>query len=204
MKNIQLSVASGLQTARWLVLGACALVVPAVMAQTQVGASAHNKLKGKQHAALNSKKLQKVPDTPVIEAALTTAELSIAQRVEVGAVQCELGQWVAVVADPKVPGYFDVSGKKFHFRMAPVVTSTGAIRLEDAKAGAVWLQLANKSMLMSQKLGARLADACVTPAQAVVAAAMEKTPPPSLLDAPVLATQPAVLPIVALSDAPVD
>ncbi len=203
MKIIQSAAVRVLQTVHGLVLGACALTVPVVMAQTQVGATSHNKSKGKQQVALSSKKLQKVPDAPVSEAALTAEQLLIAQRVEVGPVQCELGQWVAVVADPKVPGYFDVSGKKFHFRMAPVVTSTGAIRLEDAKAGAVWLQLSNKSMLMSQKLGARLADACVTSAQAVVAAAMEKTPPPSLLDAPVLVVaQPLVLPTVALSDTP--
>ena len=75
---------------------------------------------------------------------------------------------------------------KQRFSMAPVVTSTGAIRLEDAQAGAVWLQLGNKSMLMSQKLGKRLADACVSPDQALVAQALERNPAPSLLDAPVV------------------
>ena len=68
--------------------------------------------------------------------------------------------------------------------MFPVETSTGAIRLEDPKGGAVWLQLANKSMLMSQKHGQRLADACVNTDQALVAEMMIKNPPPSLLDAP--------------------
>jgi hypothetical protein len=32
-----------------------------------------------------------------------------------------------------------------------VATSTGTVRLEDKQAGAVWLQIANKSMLMNQK-----------------------------------------------------
>jgi hypothetical protein len=109
-----------------------------------------------------------------------------------GLVACELGASVTVAADAAMPGFFDVTGKKFRFRMVPVVTSTGAIRLEDTKAGAVWLQLSNKSMLMNQKTGSRLADACVTPAQAVVAAAMEKSPPPGLLDGAVVATQPIV------------
>jgi hypothetical protein len=99
---------------------------------------------------------------------------------------------VTIAADPKLPGYFDVHGKKFRFRMVPVVTSTGAIRLEDSQAGAVWLQLSNKSMLMNQKLGSRLADACVTPAQALVALAMEKSPPPGLLDAPLAVQQPTL------------
>ena len=32
--------------------------------------------------------------------------------------------------------------------------------LEDPKGGAMWLQLGNKSMLISQKQGLRLADEC--------------------------------------------
>ena len=74
-------------------------------------------------------------------------------------------------------------GKNFDFRMFPVPTSTGAIRLEDQKAGAVWLQLANKSMLMSQKLGIRLADECTTPTQLEVAQNLKLNPPASILDA---------------------
>lgn len=122
------------------------------------------------------------------EAALTPAELAIAARVQVGLMPCELGASVTLVQDAKVPGYFDMHGKNFTFRMFPVVTSTGAIRLEDRKAGAVWLQLANKSMLMNQKLGIRMADECMSPAQMVVAEQMKVTPPPSLLDAPSTAT----------------
>ena len=49
--------------------------------------------------------------------------------------------------------------------MHPVESRTGAIRLEDPKRGAMWLQLGNKSMLMSQKLGQRLADECQSPEQ---------------------------------------
>lgn len=118
------------------------------------------------------------------EAAMSPAELILAGRVFQGRMPCELGAFVTLTADVKSPGYFDLVLSKHKFRMFPVETSTGAIRLEDPKAGAVWLQLANKSMLMSQKLGQRLADACVNPEQAVVAELMIKNPPPSLLDAP--------------------
>ena len=63
-----------------------------------------------------------------------------------------------------MPGYFNLKGKGYSYRMHPVVTSTGAIRLEDQHdGGAVWLQLANKSMLMDQKAGKRLADECIEP-----------------------------------------
>ena len=118
------------------------------------------------------------------EAALTPTELAIAERVHVGRLPCELGNWVTLTADPKAPGYFDVQLQKVKFRMFPVETSTGAIRLEDHKAGAVWLQLANKSMLMSQKLGKRLADECMSPVQVAVAEALKKNPGASVLDAP--------------------
>ncbi len=116
------------------------------------------------------------------EAALTPEELAIAERIHVGIVPCELGASVTLLADAKVPGYFNVQIKGQKFRMFPVVTSTGAIRLEDQKVGAVWLQLANKSMLMNQKLGQRLADECMSPPQYVIAEAMKKSPAQSVLE----------------------
>ena len=122
------------------------------------------------------------------ESALSPVELVIAERVFQGRMSCELGAFVTLTADVKSPGYFDLYIKNQKFRMFPVETSTGAIRLEDPKAGAVWLQLSNKSMLMSQKLGQRLADACVNPDQALIAEMMIKNPPPSLLDAPSIVT----------------
>ena len=117
------------------------------------------------------------------EAALTPAEMAIAERVYVGKLPCELGASVTLTADGKYPGYFDMQGKNFKYRMFPVATSTGAIRLEDQKAGAVWLQLANKSMLMNQKLGIRLADECASPAQLAVAENLKLEPPVSILEA---------------------
>ena len=117
------------------------------------------------------------------EAAMTPAELAIAERVQVGNLPCELGASVTLTADAKNPGYFDMQGKNFSYRMFPISTSTGAIRLEDQKAGAVWLQLANKSMLMNQKLGIRLADECVSPAQLAVAENLKLNPPVSILEA---------------------
>lgn len=118
------------------------------------------------------------------EEALTPTELSIAERVHVGKLSCELGSTVTLTPDAKAPGYFYVQGRNFKYHMFPVATSTGAIRLEDRKAGTVWLQLANKSMLMNQKLGTRLADECVSPAQLAVAEAIKLNPPASVLDAP--------------------
>lgn len=136
------------------------------------------------------------------EAAMTPAELAIAERVHVGNLPCELGATVTLAADAKAPGYFDVQGKNFKYRMFPVATTTGAIRLEDQKAGAVWLQLANKSMLMNQKQGIRLADECMSPAQVAVAESLKRNPAPSVLDAPKPVAQTAAVEAPAAVPAP--
>jgi len=117
-----------------------------------------------------------------VDPPLAPQELSIAERVHVGHLPCELGASVRMTADAQTPGYFDLQGKGYKYRMRPVATSTGAIRLEDEKAGAVWLQLANKSMLMDQKNGRRLADECAHPDQVAVANDMKINPPPALID----------------------
>lgn len=109
-------------------------------------------------------------------------ELAIAERVHQGQLPCELGALVRLEADASQPGYFYLHGKGFRYRMHPIVTSTGAIRLEDRKAGAVWLQLANKSMLMDQKKGRRLADECANAEQVAFTQNMKSNPPPSLFD----------------------
>jgi hypothetical protein len=120
-------------------------------------------------------------------AALTVSDpisqdLAIAQQIHQGLMPCEMGASVRVEADAAAPGYFHVQGKGFRYRMYPVRTSTGALRLEDKKAGAVWLQLANKSMLMDQKKGRRVADECANPVQVAYAQEMKTNPPPSLFD----------------------
>jgi hypothetical protein len=109
-------------------------------------------------------------------------ELAIAQQIHLGLMPCEMGASVRVEADAAAPGYFHVQGKGFRYRMYPVRTSTGALRLEDKKAGAIWLQLANKSMLMDQKKGRRVADECAHPEQVAYGQDMKTNPPPSLFD----------------------
>lgn len=119
---------------------------------------------------------------------LNADQLRIGSYITTGRMPCELGAFVNVVADPKSPGYFNVQTKTQRFRMVPVVSATGAVRLEDVKAGAVWLQLANKSMLMNQKLGQRLVDECNSPAQVEAAEAMKQNPTQSVLDNPAAPT----------------
>lgn len=135
------------------------------------------------HPAKVAKKKEPSKSMPMAqEPELAPHEISIAERVHVGTLPCEMGASVRMTADANAPGYFTLQGKGYKYRMRPVATSTGAIRLEDEKAGAVWLQLANKSMLMDQKNGRRLADECAHPDQVAVANDMKVNPPPALID----------------------
>lgn len=130
-----------------------------------------------------------VAAAPVVAAAVTDPKQQdvIADLVHTGRMVCELGNFVTVTPDPESSTRFIVQMKKITYRMSPVETTTGAVRLEDAQAGAMWLQLQNKSMLMNSKLGQRMADECQSPNQMAVAEAMKLAPPPSLLEAPTLA-----------------
>jgi len=114
-------------------------------------------------------------------AALTPEERNIIEAVHTGRMACELNTFVNIQQDATTPGLFRVQGKGFDYYMTPVVTTTGAVRLEDSHFGAVWLQIPAKSMLMNQKLGKRLADGCQSTQQLQVAAANKDNPPPDLL-----------------------
>ena len=103
---------------------------------------------------------------------LTPVELEIAKRVYTGEIKCELGAHVKVTPRRRA-GYFLVSHGINRFVMHPVESKTGAIRLEDTVRGALWLQIGNKSMLMNQKEGKRLADECQSPDQLAFAKNMK-------------------------------
>jgi len=134
----------------------------------------------RRSAAKVVEEMTPIDDDPNVT--LTPEDLELAKRVHVGTIPCELGASVTVTPSEKRPGFFLVQTGKTRFRMHPVGSRTGAIRLEDGRAGAMWLQLGNKSMLMSQKLGQRLADECMSPLQSTFADEMKKNPPVSILD----------------------
>ncbi|MBX3586627.1 MAG: hypothetical protein AB7I35_12420 [Ramlibacter sp.] len=113
---------------------------------------------------------------------LSDADRAVAAQVHTGNIPCELDATVIITESRRHKGFFSVITRGHRFYMHPVESRTGAIRLEDPKRGAMWLQLGNKSMLMSQKLGQRLADDCMNPAQQAVNEALKKNPLPSLLE----------------------
>lgn len=122
-----------------------------------------------------------IDDDPNIT--LSPEDLEVAKRVHLGTFPCELGASVTIAPSDKRPGFFTVRSGLMRFRMHPVSSRTGAIRLEDGRAGAMWLQLGNKSMLMSQKIGQRIADECMSPDQTTFAEELKRNPRPSILDA---------------------
>jgi len=97
--------------------------------------------------------------TATVEA-ISEAQIELASRVLTGTADCEFKQQVSVQPVAGQPGYFSVGFKGQRFTMVPEETKTGAVRLEDKRAGVVWLQIPTKSMLMNSKLGQRMVDAC--------------------------------------------
>jgi hypothetical protein len=89
---------------------------------------------------------------------------------------CEFDQTVAVLAHTPVEGYIDVKHKGSTWVMKPVLSSTGALRLEDVKGRLLMIQIANKSMLMDTQLGQRLVDGCMHDKQREFAKTMDTTP----------------------------
>ncbi len=184
-----------------LVLAAFIFALPAVtFAQAAALANAPVKADTKKPGQKSSSEVRRsalkaVEEvTPIDEdpkISLTAEDLEIAKRVFVGTIACELGNSVTLTPSTRRPGFFVVQTKGARFSMHPVESRTGAIRLEDPKRGALWLQLGNKSMLMSQKLGQRLADECMSPEQMTLADELKKNPRPGLLDSPASAPAPA-------------
>jgi len=88
-------------------------------------------------------------------------QLTAAERVFFGDYQCDFKQTLQIAMNPQNAGYVDVAFKKGLYTMKPILSSTGALRLEDVTGRTLLIQIANKSMLMDVKAGQRLVDDCV-------------------------------------------
>jgi len=98
-----------------------------------------------------------------------------------GHYDCEFSQTVNVAMNPKHEGYVDVTFGKTVYTMKPVLSSTGAVRLEDVRGKTLMLQIAYKSMLMDTQVGRRLVDECVSEKQLAAKKAAEGAPQQALL-----------------------
>ncbi|HEY8881690.1 MAG TPA: hypothetical protein VIN03_29265 [Roseateles sp.] len=113
--------------------------------------------------AAPAKKAPPPPEPVLVDA--DEAQLVAAERAYLGNYACEFKQTVDIEKHPKVPGYITVAWQKQLFVMKPVLSSTGALRLEDVTGRTLMIQIANKSMLLDTKIGQRLIDDCVHPEQ---------------------------------------
>jgi hypothetical protein len=137
------------------VAATCALALPA-LAQTIQPA--------KPKAATKSPAQARAKAPPPIEAPLAAAgpeQLDAANAAHLGDYDCEFDQKVTLEPFTKAPGYIEMKQKAQAWVMKPVMSSTGALRLEDVKGRMLMIQIANKSMVMDTQIGQRLVDGCV-------------------------------------------
>jgi len=119
---------------------------------------------------------------PLAQEPLSEAESQVVPLVHVGSKRCEQGRSVKIESAASAPGHFNLTMGGQRYLMRPVPTTTGAVRLEDRTQGAVWIQLAHKSMLMNQRTNRRLANECANDIQRAAAEAARLNPGPGLFD----------------------
>jgi hypothetical protein len=102
------------------------------------------------------------PPEPPPLADASEEQLAATERAYLGTYDCEFQQSVAITRNLK-PGYLDVMWQKYIFTMKPVLSATGALRLEDVAGRTLMIQIANKSMLLDTHIGRRLVDECLHP-----------------------------------------
>jgi len=100
---------------------------------------------------------------PVADA--TPEQMKAAEMVYMGKYDCEFHQNIEIIQSVKYSGYVDLKSGKSGWLMKPVLSSTGAIRLEDIRGETLMVQIASKSMLLNVKTGHRIVDDCISPKQ---------------------------------------
>lgn len=118
----------------------------------------------------------------------TPEQLQAAERVLIGRYECEFNKTVLVDRNDKNPGYINLKFGKQAWVMKPVLSSTGAIRLEDVKGATLLIQILTKSMVMDVKAGRRMVDGCVHEVQRAAEADLAQHPRASMFDTPAAAT----------------
>jgi hypothetical protein len=134
------------------------LIAGAFAASTALAADAPAKPAAKPSAKKAAAPAPVVPDA-------TPDQVKAAEMVYYGAYDCEFQQTVSITQSPKHSAYVDVKHSKGTWLMKPVLSGTGAIRLEDVRGETLMVQIASKSMLLNVKTAQRIVDDCVSPKQ---------------------------------------
>ena len=114
-----------------------------------------------------SRAARKPAPAPVVltVADATPEQAKAAEMVYYGVYDCEFQQTVSITQSPKHVSYVDVKAAKGLWLMKPVLSSTGAIRLEDVRGETLMVQISSKSMLLNVKSAQRIVDECISPKQ---------------------------------------
>jgi hypothetical protein len=98
---------------------------------------------------------------PLVLPPAGSEQLAAAALIFFGDYACEFGRSLHVSLNPKFDGYVDLLLDKQRFTLKPVLSHTGALRLEDVQGRLLVVQIAVKSMVMDEKIRQRLVDDCV-------------------------------------------
>ena len=139
-----------------------ALIAGAFAASTAFAADAPAKPAAAKPAA---KKAAPAPAVTYVVPDATSEQVKAAELVYYGAYDCEFQQTVSITQSQKHSAYVDVKHSKGTWLMKPVLSGTGAIRLEDVRGETLMVQIASKSMLLNVKSAQRIVDDCVSPKQ---------------------------------------
>jgi hypothetical protein len=104
------------------------------------------------------------PPPPPAELSLPPApgeQIAAAALAHFGLYECEFNERVHVDVNHKFDGYLDVKHRTNTWVTKPILSHTGALRLEDVRGRMLMLQIADKSMLMDTQVGRRIVDNCV-------------------------------------------
>src|ERR1035438_9810264 len=137
----------------FVVAGACALPAGAQTTPPAKAAKAPPKALKKAAPA----------EAPIADA--SPEQVKAAELVYYGRYDCEFNQSIEISQSPKHSAYVDLRLGKSDWLMKPVLSSTGAVRLEDVKGETLLVQIAAKSMVLNVKTGHRIVDACMSPRQ---------------------------------------
>lgn len=135
---------------------------PVAVAREGAAAPSAAKPKPKLTQGQPAKRAPVAKTQPKPLSAASAEQLEAAERVYYGVHQCASGPAIDVSIHPVHAGYVGVRAGKVSYVMKPVLSSTGALRLEDVKGAMLMVQIAAKSMLMDTRAGRRIADECVS------------------------------------------
>ena len=143
------------------ILAAAAVAFPAA-AQTAAPAKPAAKPAAKPVAKAAAKAPPKAAKPEMIIPEAYPEQVKAAEMVFYGKYDCEFNQTVDIATSPKHASYVTVKHGKGEWLMKPVLSSTGAIRLEDVKGETLMVQIASKSMLLNVMTARRIVDDCVS------------------------------------------